>query len=98
MEIIKGSTAKGQRVIAIYNCNEGNYLHCVYDRYSQAKERAWDQCFEWFRQDNESSHFHICSHNAHQFTVGWNYIDTETGHKIIRVETAAHTYRVDTEV
>ena len=96
--MFKGSTAKGQRIIGMYMHNIGYYLDDVYGNYSRAKENAWDQCFEWFRNDNESSNFHICSRSAHQFTVGWNYIDTETGHKIIRVETAANTYRVDTEV
>ena len=97
MEILKGSTAKGQRVIAMYNRNIGIRLRDVYDSYSAAKERAWEECWKWCEEDDGTC-FHICSRSAHQFTVGWYYNDPETGHKIIRVETAAHTYRVDTEV
>ena len=98
MEMFKGSTAKGQRVIGMYNSNIGFYLDDVYGSHSAAKDRAWRECMDWFTADNQSGNFHICSRSAHQFTVGWYYYDAETGHKIIRVETAAHTYRVDTEV
>jgi len=98
MEIIKGSTAKGQRVIAMYDHNEGYDLDDVYGRYSRAKKNAYDECYEWYRQDNKSSNFHIGSHNAQAFTVAWRYVDPETGHVIYRVETNRNTYRVDTEV
>ena len=98
MDYIKGSTAKGQRIIGMYMRNEGYDLDDVYGNYSRAKAQAWEQCFEWFRQDNESSNFHIGSHSSQAFTACWSYIDPETGHKIYRVETHCNTYRVDTEV
>lgn len=98
MDILKGSTAKGQRIIAMYNRDIGFDLNDVYGNYSRAKENAWDDCWDWFQNDNESSNFHICSRNSMQFTVGWSYVDPDTGHKIYRVETSQHTYRVDTEV
>ena len=95
MNYIKGSSAKGQRVFGMYSRNEGYDLDDVYGRCSRAKERAYDECYEWYRNDNESTNFHICSHNAQMFTVGWQYKDPETGHTIVRVETNANTYRVD---
>ena len=98
MEMLKGSTAKGQRIIAMYHRNEGYDLDDVYGRYSKAKRLAYEECLDWFRQDNESSNFHIGSHSAQVFTACWMYIDPETGHKIYRVETSRNTYRVDTEV
>ena len=98
MDYLKGSTAKGKRVIAMYNRNEGYYLDDVYGRSSVGKNRAWRQCMDWFNEDNEASNFHICSHSCQNFTVGWAYIDAETGHRIIRVETSSNTYKVDTEV
>ena len=98
MEYIKGSTAKGQRVIGMYGSYAGYYLDDVYGRYSSAKRGAWNDCQRWYDEDNEASNFHICSANAQNFTVGWTYIDPETGHRIIRVETSRNTYKVDTEV
>lgn len=98
MKIIKGSTAKGQNILAMYRRFDGYDLDEVYGRYSREKRIAYDECYDWYREDNESTDFHICSHNSHTFTVGWVYIDSETGHKIVRVETACNTYRVDTEV
>lgn len=97
MDYIKGSTAKGYKIMAMYQRNEGHDLFEVYGRYSVAKREAYGQCYAWFCKDNASSNFHICSHNSQSFTVGWIYIDPETGHKIVRVETHCNTYRVDTE-
>ena len=98
MEILKGSTTKGQNIIARYNRYEGVDLDDVYGRYSSAKSRAWRECYDWYVADNESTNFHICSHSDQSFSVGWEYVDKETGHRIIRVETSRYTYRVDTEV
>ena len=95
--IIKGSTSKGQRVMYMYASNIGYYLDDVYGRYSAAKAEAWRECLDWYKADNESSNFHICSKNDSNFTVGWRYIDPDTKHKMIRVETSRHTYIVDTE-
>lgn len=95
---IKGSSAQGQRLIGTYNRNIGYYLSDVYDNYSAAKDKAWDDCQRWFNECNESSNFHICSRNSMQFTVAWAYVDPETQHKMIRVETASRTYIIDTEV
>ena len=98
MNYIKGSSAKGQRVLGMYDSHEGYYLDDVYGRYSSAKARAWRECEDWFKADNQSTNFHICSHNDSNFTVGWKYIDPETGHEIVRVETSRNTYKVDTEI
>ena len=96
-DFIKGSSARGKKIIAMYNQNQGYYLWDVYGSASSAKEKAWDWCHEQCHVDN-GTNFHICSHSSHQFTVAWAYTDAETGHRIIRVETASHTYKVDTEI
>ena len=92
--MIKGNTAKGQRVLAMARRYEGYYLWDVYDRFSQAKQKAWEWCLEQCKQD-EGEHFHICSHNSHRFTVAWEYMNKETGELMTRVETASNTYIVD---
>ena len=98
MKIIKGSTKKGQNLIARYDCYEGLYLDDVYGRYSREKREAWNDCYHWYEDCNESSNFHIISHSDQAFSVGWEYTDPETQHRMVRIETSRHTYIVDTEV
>lgn len=94
---IKGSTVKGQRIVSMFGRWDGYYLDEVYGRYSKAKADAWEECLAWCEADG-GKEFHIGSHNCTTFTCAWTYTDKETGHRIIRVETAKNSYKVDTEV
>ena len=98
MDYIRGTSARGQKIIGMYNQYAGTNLGDVYGNYSNAKHTAFIRCWQMYLDDNRSANFHICSHNSHNFTVGWRYIDPVTNHKIIRVETSRNTYRVDSEV
>ena len=53
-------------------------LHCVYKKYSVHKERAWKYCVDLCKKfDGEN--LRIISYNTNIFTVGFSYIDKETG-------------------
>ena len=97
MRILKASTKAGQRVIAMYKRNDGYQLSDCYGKYSARKQAAYDSCLRAFQSDNKATNFHIGSHGCQTFTVAWKYVDENTGHEMVRVETAENTYRVDLE-
>ena len=87
MIIIKGNTAKGRNMIERYSNYEGFNLSQVYDRWSDAKQRAWDYCYERYLAEGGVA-FSICSHNTFGFTVSWV---TPEG---LRIETPQNSYLV----
>lgn len=87
MTTIKGTTAKGNSMIARARWNEGFYLDDVYERCSRAKHEAWRWCFDKMTEEN-GRNFHIVSHNSFGFTVAW---EVENG---IRIETKDNSYLV----
>ena len=90
--IIKGSTKRGQQLIASGSHYEGTFLDQVYDSYSQAKENAFDYCWDKYTHTPNSSAFGICSHNTYQFTVSW--VGTYEGENAMFIETASNSYIV----
>ena len=53
-------------------------LHCVYNKYSVYKERAWKYCVDLCNKfDGEN--LRIISYNTNIFTAGFSYTDKETG-------------------
>lgn len=94
MKVIRGNTAKGRNLLAMASSYEGTELYSVYGSYSSAKAKAMEDCKRWCKESN-GYNFHITSHSAHNFTVAWNYINTETGEVMTRIETAWNTYIVD---
>jgi hypothetical protein len=72
MITVKGSTKRGQKLLAIGENVQGARLEDVYGSYSNAKYVAWKNCLVEFRECNESAWgFAICSHNAQFFSVSW---------------------------
>ena len=94
MTVISGTTKLGQRLRARASRYEGTELEDVYGRYSSVKASAMRNCKEWCEQDN-GYNFHIISHNTSTFSVAWNYVDQNTGEIMTRIETANHSYIVD---
>jgi hypothetical protein len=92
--IIKGSTKRGQALLARANHFEGTDLSDVYGRWSSAKASAMRNCRAWCEGTN-GYNFHICSHNGWGFSVAWNYTNTETGEIMTRIETSSGTYIID---
>lgn len=46
MKVVKASTALGKRLVATGQKWEGTFLNQVYDNWSQAKQEAWDKCYD----------------------------------------------------
>ena len=76
MITVKGTTKRGNQLLARAMVNEGTYLSDVYGSFSDAKYEAWKIWFNNFNNSNEPVYaFHICSHNTFGFSVAW-FTDT----------------------
>ena len=92
-KILKASNKNGQRIISMYQCEDGITLGEVYTRWSDAKECAYNWCRDkWYNTECYNYDFHICSHNSNFFTVGWS--GYYNGERAIFVETHANSYIV----
>ena len=87
MTTIKGTTKKGQTMMASAKHFEGYTLADVYGNYSPAKYHAWVYCLDKCQVEN-GSNFHICSHNTFGFSVAW---ETAEG---VRIETSKNSYLI----
>lgn len=87
LTIIKGTTKKGQTMMANAKHFEGYTLNEVYGHYSPAKFHAFYDCV--LKAQAEDGHnFHISSHNTFGFSVAW---EVENG---VRIETPKNSYLV----
>jgi len=89
-KIIKGSTKKGENLIARGSRYEGTYLSQVYDNWSSAKERAWNDCYEKYMNTEDATAFSICSFNTFQFSVSW--LGLYEGENAMFIETSSNSY------
>lgn len=92
--IIKGSTKRGQELLARASRFEGTDLSDIYGRWSSAKASAMRDCKAWCDELN-GYNFRIISHNGFGFSVAWNYTNEETGEVMTRIETRCGTYIID---
>lgn len=68
MITVKGTTKRGNQLLARAMVNEGTYLSDVYGSFSDAKYKAWKNWFNNFNNSNEPVYaFHICSHTTFGF-------------------------------
>lgn len=88
----KASTKQGKNIIDRASVYEGYYLSDVYGTHSNEKENSWRICHDMYISTENSSDFHICSHNTFQYSVAW--YGTKDGEKILRVETANNSFLV----
>lgn len=89
MRTVKASTAVGKRLIRIGTNWEGTHLYQVYDRWSQAKQEAWEKCYDEYSNTEGANGFSICSHNTYQFTCSWFISDGS-----MRLETRDNSYLI----
>lgn len=61
MRVVKASTALGKRLVAIGKNWDGTFLNQVYDKWSAAKQEAWDKCYEEYCNTDSAEQFSICS-------------------------------------
>lgn len=94
--IIKGSTKRGQQLYELGTRYEGTFLHQVYDKWSTAKENAFDYCWNKYTSTPNAQSFGICSHNTFQFTVSWigTYEINGINENALFIETANNSYIV----
>lgn len=88
IKTINANTKRGQAYINEYN-NNGRYhyysIEQAYNKPSQAKINAWDQCKKWCDEDNGKG-IKITGKNCNMFTVMY---ESEEG---LHVETAQNSY------
>ena len=65
------TTKSGQAIIDRASHYDGRWLHQVYDKWSAAKQAAFDECEDMAFNAGALSSFCICSHNTFGFTCSW---------------------------
>lgn len=88
MKIVKESTALGKKLIASGSRYDGTELYQIYDKWSQAKQNAFDWCYEQYLASEDHNSFSIISHNSYGFSVSWLCKDG------LRIETPKNSYLV----
>lgn len=88
MRVVNASTSLGKKLVAIGQNWEGTFLNQVYDKWSTAKQEAWDKCYDEYCRTDGAEQFSICSHNSFQFTCSWFIPDG------MRLETRDNSYLV----
>ena len=92
MKEFKLSTKTGKRIYDM-GCHCCWFsLHNLYDTWSDAKERAYNWCYDQYRNDENSSAFGIGNANCFSFTASW--LCTYKGEEVLRVETYRNSYIV----
>ena len=69
--VLSENTKRGQAIIESASRYEGTELHDVYERWSLAKQQAYDEAWQMYCNSRHGSAFGICSHNCMMFTVSW---------------------------
>ena len=92
---VKLSSKRGQNLYERGNRYDGTYLYQIYDRYSDAKRKAYDWCYDQYLASENHSAFSIISHNSFGFSVSW--LCTIYGHYGMRIETPKNSYFIDFE-
>lgn len=69
--ILKYSTKRGKEIVNRATQYQGKFLNQVYKKWSQAKQEAFDECYEKYLATEEHDVWGICSHTNNFFTVSW---------------------------
>lgn len=88
MKVVKESTKLGKQLIAKGSRNEGTELYQIYDKWSRAKQIAFDQYYDMYLASEDHEVFSIISHNSYGFSVSWLCKDG------LRIETPYNSYLV----
>lgn len=92
MKILKASTKAGARILAMGKRCCWSSLNNLYDKWSSAKQKAFDWCWEQYCNDENSEAFGVGNANSFGFTASW--LLTYQGEDALRVETKDNTYIV----
>ena len=88
MRVVKENTSLGKKLISMGSRYEGTELYQIYDKWSRAKQIAFDWCYEQYLASEEHEAFSIISHNTFGFSVSWLCKDG------LRIETPKNSYLV----
>lgn len=88
MIVVKESTSLGKKLISMGSRYEGTNLYQIYDKWSDAKQKAFDWCYDQYLQSEEHESFSIISHNTFGFSVSWLCKEG------LRIETPKNSYLV----
>lgn len=92
MREVKGSTKRGQQLIAMgSNCCHTT-LSELYDKWSRAKEEAYKWCCKEYYNSENARGFGIGNANTFGFTASW--LCTIDGEEVMRIETKDNSYIV----
>lgn len=97
MKVIKGSTARGQKMFENTLYSIGDVLSDVYTSYSYAKYQAYNDCRDKYYNEN-GINFRITSKNSNFFTVAWDIVNEYAQIIGVRIETAYNSYYIDLTV
>lgn len=93
MRKIKLSTALGRKLYERGCRWEAYSLDQIYDRYSGAKRKAYEWCYNEYLNSVNHDAFSIISHNSYGFSVSW--LCTLDGIDELRIETPRNSYFVE---
>lgn len=68
-----------QAQIERFDRSQAYSLSDVYGRYSHAKAQAWKNCENLYNKLGGYGAMKIISHNSNFFSVGFRFVDAETG-------------------
>ena len=90
MTIIKKTTQRGRDIMKSWEYGEYvSSIRDIYENYSYAKERAFNDCYSMYLDDSGARDFRCTGHNSFSFSVAW--IDNNGN---LRYETSGGSYIV----
>ena len=92
---VKLSSKIGRNLCERGSRYDGMYLDQIYGKYSDAKRKAYDRCYNEYLASENNVAFSIISHNTFGFSVSW--LCTIDGHDGMRIETPKNSYFIDFE-
>jgi hypothetical protein len=90
MKEYKLSTARGKQLYDMGNTCCWNSLHNLYEKWSTAKEQAFNRCWEQYCKGENSTAFGVGNANSFGFTASW--LETKDGEDVMRIETKDNSY------
>ena len=92
MKEYKLSSARGKKLYDMGNTCCWGTLYNLYDRWSPAKDEAFNWCYAQYLKGENSTAFGVGNANTFGFTCSW--LETRDGENVMRVETRDNSYLV----
>ena len=92
MKELKLSTKRGMEVYKMGCTCPWLDLNNIYNRWSEAKQKAYDDCWNEYIQDKNATNFGIGNANTFGFTCSW--LSTKDNEDVMIVRTKSNNYLV----